>query len=678
MGAPQMMLTSSFRPAHCALTFGLLMTAVCLVVAGCKSAPAKPTADACVMRPAAPVPATRPTTQVGWPEYASDKASTRYAPLSQIDAANFARLTVAWTWSPLGSIVCDDPWAFANEATPVLVDGVLYTSTAFSQVAAIHPVTGKTQWTFDPRAWRLNTPPNVGWVHRGVAYWGRGTDRRVFIGTGTAHLIALHAETGSPISDFGDNGRIDLTQGLDRPVPRRLYGVSSPPIVCGDVVVVGSSIQDFPEQAAMPPGDVRGFDVRTGALRWTFQTVARGGQLGSETWNGGAENITGGANPWAPLSCDEKLGLVYLPTGTAANDYYGGDRKGDNLFAESIVAVEVETGKRRWHFQGVHHGLWDYDFPAAPNLVDIVVDGRPIQALAQVSKQAFVYVLDRESGEPVWPMPEMPVPASDAPGERAAPTQPVPSRPAPFDYQGVSDDVLIDFTPALRRIALHMLKPYRYGALFTPPSLQGTVMLPGVVGGASWAGAAYHPGHHMLYVPSMTLPFTAQLRKSQLTHTPYVGTSWPQGGPEGLPLTKPPYSRITAIDLNTGDHRWVAPTGRGPIDHPALQNRSFGRLGNGRRSFVLATETLLFAVQEGPAPYGAHSGDPTEAPGGANNDPPALAAFDLLSGDLIGEVPLPGYATGAPMTYMVDHRQYIAVPIGGGDRPMQLVALRLP
>ena len=643
-----------------------------------QSTPSTPKNAQCSLPSALNISGTQPTTQVPWPEYGADKASSRYAPLSQISASNFSTLQIAWTWSPLGTNVCEPYWAHANESTPILVDGVLYTSTSFSQVAAINAQTGESIWTYDPQAYLLNTPPNLGWVHRGVAYWEEGQDRRVFIGTGTAQLIALNADTGRPIPSFGRNGQIDLTQGLGRPVSRLHYGVSSPPIICGEVVVVGSSIFDFPVIEAMPPGDVRGFDIKTGAVRWTFETIPRSGQQSGETWQDGAELVTGGANPWAPLACDEQLGLLYLPTGTPTNDYYGGSRKGDNLFAESIVAVDVTNGEKRWHYQGVHHGLWDYDFPAAPNLVDLTVDGAPVKALAQVSKQAFVYVLNRETGEPIWPIPERMAPLSDIPGEQTSATQPIPTRPAPFDYQGISEETLIDFTPELRAEALEILSPFRYGPLFMPPSVEGTVMLPGIVGGASWSGATYHPGLHTLYIPSLTLPFVAQVRESPVEHTPSVGGSFVLLGPQGLPITKPPYSRITAIDLNTGNHLWMTPTGEGPTQHPALKDLNLGPLGHGRRSYAVATDTLLLVAQEGRAAFRSPSADSNGDTFILANDDATLRAYNLRTGALLGSVDLPGNATGGPMTYMIDNKQYIAVPIGGGGLPMQLVALTLP
>ncbi len=319
-----------------------------------------------------------------------------------------------------------------------MVNGVLYVSTSLSQVAAIDAATGKTLWLYDPETWKKGTPSNNGFVHRGVAYWANGDDRRILFGTGDGYLICLNAKTGQPIPGFGQNGRIDLTQGLSRPVDRRLYGVSSPPIICRDVVVMGSKVHDVPVARVMPPGDVRGFDVRTGKQRWLFRSVPAEGEFGNETWEQESWKTTGAANVWTMMSADEALGYVYLPFSTPANDFFGGQRPGNGLFGESLVCLDARTGKRVWHFQMAHHGLWDYDLPSAPNLIDVRVNGKPVKAVAQVSKQGFVYVFDRVTGKPIWPIEERLVPQSTAPGEKSSRTQPFPTKPAPFDRQGVT------------------------------------------------------------------------------------------------------------------------------------------------------------------------------------------------------------------------------------------------
>jgi glucose dehydrogenase len=365
-------------------------------------------------------------------------ASSKYSPLAQIGRDNFKRLRVAWTWRSAEEAIAKanpDLKTWVWESTPLMVDGVLYVSTSLSQVAAIDAATGKIRWVYDPETWKNGTPSNNGFVHRGVAYWADGDDQRILFGTGDGYLICLNAQTGKPISTFGEQGRIDLTQGLGRPVDRRLYGVSSPPIICRDVVVMGSKVHDVPLAKEMPPGDVRGFDVRTGKQQWLFRSVPREGEFGNETWDQGSWKTTGGANVWTLMSADEALGYVYLPFSTPSNDFFGGQRPGNGLFGESLVCLDAPTGKRIWHFQVVHHGLWDYDLPAAPNLIDIRVNGKPVKAVAQVSKQGFLYVFDRVTGEPIWPIEERPVPQSTVPGERTSPTQPFPTKPAPFDRQ---------------------------------------------------------------------------------------------------------------------------------------------------------------------------------------------------------------------------------------------------
>ena len=356
-----------------------------------------------------------------WLSYGGDKASSKYSPIDQIGGDNFSRLQVAWTWrSAEEEITKANPdlktWVW--ESTPLMVNGVLYVSTSLSQVAAIDASTGKTRWVYDPETWKNGTPSNNGFVHRGVSYWADGDDQRILFGTGDGYLICLNAETGKPIPTFGRDGRIDLTQGLGRPVDRRLYGVSSPPIICHDVVVMGSKVHDVPLAKEMPPGDVRGFDVRTGQQLWQFRSIPGEGEFGNETWDEGSWKTTGAANVWTLMSADDELGYVYLPFSTPSNDWYGGQRPGDGLFGESLVCLDARTGKRIWHFQIVHHGLWDYDLPAAPNLIDVRVNGTPVKAVAQVTKQGFVYVFDRVTGRPIWPIEERPVPPAGSQRER--------------------------------------------------------------------------------------------------------------------------------------------------------------------------------------------------------------------------------------------------------------------
>jgi quinoprotein glucose dehydrogenase len=432
----------------------------------------------------------------------------------------------------------------------------------------------------------------------------------------------------------------------------------------------------------MPPGAVRGFDVRTGRQLWQFRSIPGEGEFGNQTWEEGSWKTTGGANVWTLMSADDELGYVYLPFGTPSNDYFGGLRPGDGLFGESLVCLEARTGKRIWHFQIVHHGLWDYDLPAAPNLIDIRVNGRAIKAVAQVTKQGFCYVLDRVTGEPIWPIEERPVPQSTVPGERSSATQPFPTKPGPFDRQGVTENDVVDFTPELRKAALSVLEKYNYGPLFTPPSLQKpTILLPGIAGGASWSGAAFDPETGLLYIPSNTLAHAATLKKPPVPHADYVGEIAPVETLQGVPLWKPPYSRITAIDLNTGDHRWMVPMGDLAQSNPVLKQLGLSSLGRTARGHMLLTKTLLVIGQEGTTQREEQR--ESLAPGAVSVPnfevhEPKLVAYDKTNGSVVKEVGLPRNATGAPMTYMLNGKQFIVVPTGGANLPPELIALCLP
>lgn len=622
--------------------------------------------------------AAAPAGEAGaWSSYGSDQASSKYSPLAQIGPDNFSRLRVAWTWrSADDDVLRTNPhlstWAW--EATPLMVDGDLYVATSLSQVAAIDAATGKTRWVYDPESWKGGPPSNNGFVHRGVAYWADGNDRRILFGTGDGYLICLDAQTGKPIPTFGEQGRIDLTQGLGRTVNRRHYGVSSPPIICRDVVVMGSKVHDVPIEQVMPPGDVRGFDVRTGKPLWQFRAVPRAGEYGNESWKEGSWGTTGGANVWTLVSADEDLGYVYLPFSSPSNDWYGGERPGDGLFGECLVCLDARTGTRVWHFQMVHHGLWDYDLPAAPNLIDVRVNGTPVKAVAQVSKQGFVYVFDRVTGRPIWPIEERPVPQSTIRGEHSSRTQPFPTKPAPFDRQGVTENDVLDFTPELRKEAMAVLARYNYGPLYTPASLEKpTIQMPGWAGGASWAGAACDPETGIMYVPSITSPLAITMAKpGKLSPAPWVGMPAPMETLDGVPLWKPPYGRITAIDLNTGEHRWMVPMG--DFDHPRLKPLGLPRLGRPTRGHALLTRTLLIVGQEGTTQRAEGA---SAAPTWAVHDP-TLRAYDKGMGKIVGEVTLPRNAMAAPMTYMLDGQQFIVVATGGANLPAELVALRLP
>jgi quinoprotein glucose dehydrogenase len=521
-----------------------------------------------------------------WHHYASDRASTKYTPLDQIMRDNVTDLVECWRWQPETPIGVTQPVG-QFKTTPLMIDGMLYATTGFSEVVALNPATGEVIWKYDPKSYEKGRPANTGFQHRGVDYWTDGEIERLIIATGGRQLISIDRKTGEPDPNFGDNGQVDLTKGLGREVNERVLGFNAPPVVCRDTIVVGSIIFDAPTTKEMVPGHIRGYDVRTGEMKWRFNTIPQEGEFGVETWHDDSWKYTGNTNAWSMLSADEDLGYVYAPIGTPTNDWYGGHRKGENLFAESLVCLNAETGERVWHFQAVRHGLWDYDLPCAPNLVDITVDGQTIKAVAQVSKQGYCYVFNRETGEPVWPIEDRPAPKSDVPGEWTSPTQPHPTKPPAFERQGITEDDLIDFTPELFAEAKEILKDYVYGPLFTPPSLagdtKGTILMPGPAGGANWGGAAFDPETQILYVPSMTLPFTiavgpADKNRSNFDYMIAGGGVTP--GPQGLPLLKPPYGRITAIDLNKGDFVWQVPHGDGPVDHPALKDLELEPLGS--------------------------------------------------------------------------------------------------
>ncbi|MDE2981201.1 MAG: pyrroloquinoline quinone-dependent dehydrogenase [Gemmatimonadota bacterium] len=616
-----------------------------------------------------------------WRYYGGDAGSTRYAPLVQIDRDNVASLGIAWRWQAANFGPAPE---FNYRTTPLMVDGVLYATAGYRRtVAAIDAGTGETLWTYRlDEEGRAAPRRNSG---RGVAWWESAeTGPRIFFVTPGFQLVALDPATGRPIPDFGDGGVVELRLGLGRELDlvRAPIGSSSPPIVVGDVVVVGSALPSggAPPAPEMPPGHVRGYDAFTGKLRWTFHTIPQPGEYGNESWEDGSWEYTGNAAVWTALSADPELGLVYLPVELGTGDYYGGHRPGDNLFSQSIVALDAATGERVWHFQTVHHGIWDYDPPAPPVLADLVVDGREIPAVALITKQTFTFVFDRRTGEPVWPIEERPVLQTDVPGERTAPTQPFPTKPPPYDRQGVDPDELIDFTPELRAEAEEILAQLHHGPLYTPPTrpmeggTQGTLMVPGSLGGANWPGGALDPESGYLYVQSATAPSVISLSpEPDISTMDYIrggGLRLRQGGgPQGLPLFKPPWGRITAIDLHAGEIAWQVPNGDAPDyvkEHPALEGIDVGRTGRPDRGGLLVTRTLLFAGEGGGmfAAFGS----------GGN----MFRAHDKVTGEIVAEIELPANQTGLPMTYMHEGRQYIVVAVGARRHPSELVALALP
>ena len=619
-----------------------------------------------------------------WRAYSGDKGSTKYSPLDQINQRNVKDLQVAWRWLFPDNDTDNGAWR-RMKITPLVVNGVMYTGSMYQIASAIDPKTGETIWTFDPEVWKGPRPGHHGFNSRAVAYWtdGRG-DERIILATQRNYMYALNAKTGKPIEAFGDGGMIDLIALYRRPVKRNRVWAVSPAIVIGDTVVIGRAVHDGPTHKEAPPGDVFGIDVRTGKLKWTFYNPPLKGDAGYETWEDGSGEYSGNSNVWTHMSADEELGLVYLPFGTPTNDWYGGHRKGDNLFGESLVAVNGETGKLVWYFQAVHHGLWDYDLPTAPALIDITVDGRRIKALAQATKQGFLFVLDRKTGEPVWPIEERPVPQSKVPGEQTSPTQPFPTKPAPYDIQGATEDLLIDYTPELKAEAIEILKTFNSGPLYTPPMSQDmegnkpTIFNPGWGGGANWQGVAADPETGWVYIPSISnFALASTLRKPDASRSSFDYVGGPNArvrGPQGLNLFKGPYARMTAIDLNTGEHMWQIPIGDGPTKHEALKDLNLGPLGGYDPGKPLLTKTLLFTFTG--SGFRRRSSD--SAP---DSDAPNLRAIDKKTGEIVAEMPLGFSSVGAPMTYSIDGKQYIAVAAvsdRGTERTAEIIALSLP
>ena len=614
------------------------------------------------------------TTGGEWTVYGGDAGHTRYAPLDQIDASNVGDLEIVWRWNARN--FGPNPF-IRSSTTPLMIDGVLFATAGMRRsVVAIDAGNGETLWT-----WRMDEGerlsaaprPNPG---RGVAYWSDGgDDRRILVVTPGYHLVALDAETGHPVEGFGAEGVVDLNQEhrtRDGVPLVGTIGSSSPPTVVGDVVVVGSAhhVGLRPPSMINTPGDIRGYDAHSGELLWTFKTIPDAGEEGNETWLNDSWTYTGNAAVWAPISYDAETGYVYLPTEAATGDYYGGHRHGDNLFSTSLVCLDSRTGEKVWHFQIIHHDIWDWDNPTFPILADLEIDGEPRKIVAQLTKQGFTYVFDRITGAPIWPIEERPVPQTDVPGEWTSPTQPFPTKPPPFDRQGFSEDDLIDFTPEIRERALEAAADYRMGPIFTPPSLadapdgtNGTLSLPSTIGGANWEGGALDPETGMLYVGSQTNASILQLIPGgDQSDMDYIFGFARAQIARGVPIVKPPWGRITALDLTDGTFSWMVPNGDTPdgvaerlqID-PALVPRT----GKVSRAGLLVTRTLLFAGE------GASGG-------------PTFRALDKATGQTVAEIELPNVQIGLPMTYMHEGRQYIVISVGGGGEPAELVALALP
>ena len=636
-----------------------------------------------------------------WRYWGADAWSTRYSALDQINGDNFNDLEVAWVWrgDNFGPSV-----DFILRATPIYVDGTLYSVAGRSRTAmAIDPATGETLWTYrEPRTtrWERSSRQSSG---KGVAYAevdGRGV---IYLVTPAFFLHALDAETGFPLEGFGDpvpvegfgeSGTVDMLADLGHPYDPD-YGIpdtvgfitnTSPPIVVNGVVVVGNSnlTGRLDPRRENVPGDIMAYDARTGDFKWKFNVIPRPGEFGNDTWENDAWEWSGNINTWPPLSADPERGIVYVTTDAPTNDYFGGHRPGDNLFGNSVIAIDVETGERVWHFQAIHHDVWDRDFPLPPQLMDLTVDGERIPALVQSSKQAFIYAFNRETGEPIWPIEERPVPQTRVPGEQTSPTQPHPTRPAPYEMHGLTEDDLVDFTPELRQRAIDLLADWEYGpSLFTPPlhnanpdGKKGALFCPAAGGGSNIpGGTAADPETGIIYVASVKTcsAFTlipGEERDVQLsgqsgitpvewTHAPVPGGV---GSIEGIPFYKPPYGRITAIDMNTGEHLWWIPNGDTPerfTNHSLLQGVDLPNTGQSTHATAMVTRSLLM--------YG-------EGRGGL----PRMHGVDKRTGERVGTVELPGTTDTAPMTYMHEGVQYITTAVSGPGLPGSLVTLRLP
>ena len=657
-----------------------------------------------------------------WAWYTADMKGSRYRPLDQINAANFNQLQVAWRFrvDNLGQ----GP-EFKLEGTPLMVNGVIYaTGGQRRTVVALDPSSGELLWAHrEDEGDRGRFAPRLG-SGRGVSYWTDGVEERIVYVTPGYRMIALDAKTGIPVRTFGLNGVVDLKLDDDQQLDLTMadIGLNATPVIAKDIIVVGAAGREGATPYKLDNGKcyVRAFDVRTGKRLWIFHTVPQKGEPGYETWEKGSAEVNGQTGVWTQMTVDEELGLVYLPVETPTNDYYGGHRLGNNLYAESLVCLDLKTGQRKWFYQVVHHPLWDWDLSSAPILADINVGGRAVKAVAMPSKQAFLYVFDRVTGQPVWPFEERPVPASDVPGEKASPTQPFPTKPPAYSRQGLSIQDLIDFTPALRKEAEEIVSKFKLGPVFTPPvvsNLDGpikTLALASSLGGTNWPGGSYDPETHTVYVSSNEQALGLSLRKvnnPRFSDSNYVygdalsglrditgasgdGPRYNGGNPpaksfgeplplpagnrmgggflgapsvQGLPLSKPPYGTISAINLDRGEIVWQVPHGDTPDairNHPLLKDLNVPRTGQPISVGTLVTKTLVIAGE----PQISTAGHPRGA---------LLRAYDKATGKDTGAVFMEAPQQGSPMTYMWQGKQYIIVAIGGGNVTGEYVAYAL-
>ena len=652
-----------------------------------------------------------------WPTYGGDLGHTRYSALDQIDSSNFSELEVAWTFDAANFGPSPE---YRYQSTPLMINGRVFTTAGSRRaVVSLDAKTGEILWmhSLDEGERGEYAPRQLS--GRGLAYWVSedGSEERVIYVTPGYRMMALDAVTGNPVASFGDNGIVDLKQDADQQIDLITgeIGLHSTPIVAKDVVIVGAAHRTGgnPKSRENVKGYVRGFNVHTGERLWIFHTIPLPGEYGNESWLNESSAYTGNTGVWAQISVDLDLETVYLPVEAATGDYYGAYRPGDNLFSESLVAVDLNTGERKWHYQLVHHGIWDHDIPCAPILADVVIDGQLRKIVAQPTKQAFLYVFDRVSGEPIWPIEERGVELGDVPGEWYSPTQPHPTKPPPYDRQGVSEEDLIDFTPELRAKGIEVASWHKMGPIFTPPVVSsidgplGTLMAPATGGGTNWPGGAYDPENNMIYVVSnssvtslaVVPPYPGQSDMAYIQGSALSGprTSGGAGSSAGggrtefdaaqrarptssrgtpprnllvdrLPLLKPPYGRLTAIDLRQGEIAWQVPHGQTPdriANHPALAGLDIPRTGQGASVGTLVTKTLVVA---GEAELTSDENGTRRA---------MLRAYDKSSGVEVGAVELPAPQTGSPMTYMIDEEQYIVIAVSGSGVSGRLVAFKL-
>ena len=632
-----------------------------------------------------------------WPTYGGDLASTRYSPLDQINAGNFNNLQLAFRFKTTNL----GPREELNfQGTPLMVNNRLYFTAGTRRAAvALDATTGEMLWMHSVNEDKRAAAAPRQLSGRGVAYWSDGSEERIYYVTIGYQLVALDAKTGDRIASFGNGGILDLKQGMDQEMDLITgeVGLHSAPIISKDVIVIGAAHREggAPRTKSNQRGYIRGFDVRTGKRLWIFHTMPMKGEFGYDTWDPDTNATTGNTGVWAQMSADEELGLVYMPVELPTGDYYGGHRrpsgktKETSLFSESLLALDVKTGQRKWHYQLVHHGLWDHDIPSAPILMDLMVDGKPVKAVGQPTKQGWLYVFDRTNGQPVWPIEERPVEKGDVPGEWYSPTQPFVTKPPAFERQGVSHDDLIDFTPELRAEAIKLVSQYKIGPLFTPPVVskwegpRGTLMLPNITGGANWQGGSFDPETKFFYIFSNTNISSIGLGQPPTERSDMLYVMQPARNPDptakptpgggglnvrGLPLVKPPYGRITAIDMSNPDKlAFTIAHGDTPDNiknHPALKGLDIPRTGRQGRIGVLTTKTLLIAGE-----------------GGFNTTPQGrgayLRAYDKRTGADAGQVFMPAPQTGSPMTYMVNGTQYVTVSVSGPGHGAELLVYKL-